>query len=79
MGQGDAGIGRNGDGRSDPRNHFKGNPRLNQFFGLFTPPAEDERIAPLESDHVFSGPSPVNNQLVDFALREGIIPALFPT
>ena len=75
--QGDAGIGRSGDGRRDARHDLERDAGLRQDFGLLPAAAEDEGVTALEArdDLVFPGLG--DDQGVDLVLGKGVVAAFF--
>ena len=74
MGDRDAGIGRNRDGRRDARNDLEGNPGLGHRLGFFSAPAEHKGIAALQPDHGLTGARLFDHQAVDVFLGT-VLPA----
>jgi ribosomal protein S18 acetylase RimI-like enzyme len=72
MGDGNSRVGGRGDRCGDSRDDFEGDTRREQCFALFTPAAEDERIAAFQSHDPFARTSVLDQQRIDLILRERV-------
>ena len=72
MRDGDAGVGRTGQGGGDARHDFEFDSGRSQLLGLFTAAAEDERVTALEPDDHLASSRFVDEELIDLILRKGV-------
>ena len=77
MGQGNAGIGRHGSGRGDPRNNFKRDIGRYQLLRLFTASTEQQRVTTLEPGDDFAVCSMLPHEFMNGLLRNGSAPPPF--
>ncbi len=63
-------VGGHADPRRHPRHHLERQARGAQVLGLLRPPAEDERVAPLEPDHPTALAGVLGQDGVDLLLRQ---------
>src|SRR5262252_10728819 len=77
MSQRDSGVGRNREGRRDSRHHLKSNAPLMKGFRFFTATSKKKRISSLKTHDAIPGRGPLNQDLVDLALRSAVSVANF--